>query len=57
MYIYRISRNIDSNFNLANLVKIDIAKLTVHHYQAIYTTSMGFFPYSIVLKFANLKSC
>ena len=41
---YHVCGLLGSDFNLVNLVKI--AKLTVHHYQAIYTASMGFFPYS-----------
>ena len=39
---YLIRRNIDSNFNLA----IWQSSKDRHHYQSIYTTSMGFSTYS-----------
>ena len=39
---YRISRNIDSDFNLAIWRSRKDRKISLHHYQSIYTTSMGF---------------
>ena len=44
---YHMNRNIDSDFNLAFGDHLKIAKLTlICHYQSIYTTSIGFSPYS-----------
>ena len=51
----RISRNIDSAFNLAVWQMHQDRQINLRHYQSIYTTSMG--SLHTVLKFANLKSC
>ena len=46
--IYHKGGLFSSVFNLANLIRI--TKLTVHHYEAIYTASMDFFPYSTEIR-------
>ena len=43
---YRISRNIDSDFNLAIWWSRKDCQINLHHYRSIYTTSMGFSTYS-----------
>ena len=40
--IYRISRSIDSDFNLAIWQTRQDHQINLCHYQSIYTTSMGF---------------
>ena len=51
---YCISRNIDSDFNLAIWQMHWDRQVYLCHYRSIYTTSMGFL--HTVLKSANLKS-
>ena len=41
-----ISRNIDSDFNLVIWQSRKDCQINSHHYQSIYTTSMGYSPYS-----------
>ena len=48
--IYRISRNIDSDFNLAIWRMHRDRQIYLHHYRSIYTTSMGFSPYSTEIR-------
>ena len=45
MYVYRISRNIDSDFNLAIWRTRQDRQINLRHYRSIYTTSMGFSPH------------
>ena len=49
-YIYRISRNIDSDFNLAIWLTRQGRQIKLRHYQSIYTTGMGFSPYSTEIR-------
>ena len=44
--IYHISRNIDNDFNLAIWRMHQDCQINLRHYQSIYTTGMGFSPYS-----------
>ena len=44
--LYCISRNIDSDFNLVIWRSCKDRQINLRHYQSIYTTSMGFPPYS-----------
>ena len=44
--IYCISRNIDSDFNLVIWRWCKDHQTNLSHYRSIYTTSMGFSPYS-----------
>ena len=43
---YRISSNIDSDFNLVIWRLRRDRQINLHHYRSIYTTSMGFSTYS-----------
>ena len=44
--IYRISRNIDSDFNLVIWqITYKDHQMKLYHYQSVYTTSMGFSPH------------
>ena len=43
--IYRISRNIDNDLNLAIWRTHQDCQVNLRHYQSIYTTSMGFSPH------------
>ena len=47
---YRISRNIDSDFNLVLWLTHRDCQINLRHYRSICTTSMGFSPCSAVLK-------
>ena len=47
---YCISRNIDSDFNLAIWQKHRDRQINLRHYRSIYTTSMGFSPYSTEIR-------
>ena len=45
--VYRIRGLVGGDFNFGSLTYLmKIVNLTVRHYQAIYTASMGFFTYS-----------
>ena len=46
MMIYRISRNIDSDLNLAIWRSCKGRQINLRHYRSIYIRSMGFSPYS-----------
>ena len=50
IHTYRISRNIDSDFNLAIWRMHRDRQINLHHYGSIYTTSMGFSPYSTEIR-------
>ena len=45
VYMYCISRNIDSDFNLAIWQTRQDRQINLRHYHSIYTTSMGFSPH------------
>ena len=45
-YIYHISRNIDSDFNLTIWRSHKDHQINLRNYQSIYTTSIGFSTYS-----------
>ena len=46
MPIYRIRRNIDSDFNVAIWRLREDHQINLRHYRSIYTISMGFSTYS-----------
>ena len=45
-----ISRNIDSDFNLAVWQTHQDRQINLCHYRSIYTTGMGFCPYSTEIR-------
>ena len=45
-WMYSIKRNIDSDFNLVIWRSHEDRQINLCHYRSIYTTSMGFSPYS-----------
>ena len=53
---YCISRNIDSDFNLAIWRTHRDHQIYLCHYRSIYTTSMGFSPYSTEIRQFKIPS-
>ena len=48
--IYRISRNIDSDFNLAIWRRHPDRQINLRYYRSIYTTGIGYSPYSTEIR-------